>query len=52
MVNNLAAGEYRVNVNQAHMSLPCALPFYYDPDAESWQVSETTEWVITVTDTQ
>ncbi len=52
MLHNLAAGEYRVNVNQAHMSLPCALPFYYDPDADSWQVSETTEWVITVTDTQ
>ena len=51
MRQNLAAGEYRVNVNQGHMSLPCAVPFYYDPDAESWQVSETTEWVITVTDT-
>ena len=52
MANNLAAGEYRVNVNQGHMSLPCALPFYYDPNADSWQVSESTEWVITVTDDQ
>ena len=51
MLHNLAAGEYRVNVNQGHMSLPCALPFYYDPGADSWQVSESTEWIITVTDT-